>query len=324
MNTLAHTGDSYIILNTMEPNKRVNLHFWIGKESTQDEYGQAAVLSANLDQALGDVPVQFREIEGQESEEFNEIFAAVGGVKYKAGGIESGFVHIEKPNLDDNQRILRLKGRANNIRSKEVKFEWASLTNDDVYIIEIGENLYRWKGQKANMFEWMESAKKANNIRDEEQNGRGEIFNLKQGDAWPEEVTNALGDAPREFPASKEADAPARRPGKVAQSTKPKIYRISNNSGKLVTSCVYEGVGYGKPERSLLDSNDCFIVDDAANGKMYIWKGTQSDREEKKGAMATADQFIDKKNYDRKTVSIQSFPENVESSAFRDLFAWRA
>ena len=48
------TGDSYIVLNTYEvkSSKRQNVHFWLGKESTQDERG-AAVRSILLSRVYG-------------------------------------------------------------------------------------------------------------------------------------------------------------------------------------------------------------------------------------------------------------------------------
>ena len=48
-----YMGDSYIILNTYknedEDELKYDLHFWIGKYSTQDEYGTAAYKTVELD-----------------------------------------------------------------------------------------------------------------------------------------------------------------------------------------------------------------------------------------------------------------------------------
>ncbi|KAK3716428.1 hypothetical protein QZH41_008757, partial [Actinostola sp. cb2023] len=49
-----YNGDSYIILNTYKKDKDhdallYDIHFWIGKHSTQDEYGTAAYKTVELD-----------------------------------------------------------------------------------------------------------------------------------------------------------------------------------------------------------------------------------------------------------------------------------
>ena len=69
-----------------------SIHFWIGAESSQDEYGTAAIKSIELDDYLGGGPVQYREVQSHESKMFLSYFPK--GVKYLSGGIESGFKKV--------------------------------------------------------------------------------------------------------------------------------------------------------------------------------------------------------------------------------------
>lgn len=57
-----------------------SLHFWLGLESSQDERGAAAILTAQMDDYLGGGPVQYREIQEHESAPFMALFR--NGVKY--------------------------------------------------------------------------------------------------------------------------------------------------------------------------------------------------------------------------------------------------
>lgn len=52
----------------------VDLHYWIGKDSSQDEQGAAAMYVTQLDAALRGSPVQHREVQGHESETFQSYF----------------------------------------------------------------------------------------------------------------------------------------------------------------------------------------------------------------------------------------------------------
>lgn len=90
-----YNGDSYIVLNTYKKDKKFlyDVHFWIGAETTQDEAGTAAYKTVELDDALGQVPVQHREVQGCESPLFLSYFQA--GFRIMEGGIESGFNHVE-------------------------------------------------------------------------------------------------------------------------------------------------------------------------------------------------------------------------------------
>lgn len=51
-----------------------NIHYWLGKESSQDEQGAAAIYTTQMDDHLGMVAVQHREVQGHESETFRAYF----------------------------------------------------------------------------------------------------------------------------------------------------------------------------------------------------------------------------------------------------------
>ena len=94
-----YSGDSYIVLNTKSPKTDKNggaydLHFWIGKDSTQDEYVTVALKATELDTYLDDKPIQHREEQNKESPAFKKLFPHL---TYMDGGVESGFRHVKPP-----------------------------------------------------------------------------------------------------------------------------------------------------------------------------------------------------------------------------------
>ena len=102
-----YSGDSYIVLETRKDKEsdalEWDIYFWIGSESTQDEYGVAAYKTVELDDLLGDAPVQHREVQGMETEEFMNLFDKYHGIRYLDGGIESGFRHVVRVLIEIRQ-----------------------------------------------------------------------------------------------------------------------------------------------------------------------------------------------------------------------------
>ena len=69
-----YSGDSFIVLNAYKVgnSQRISrdIYFWLGRDSTQDEMGTAAIKTVELDDRFGGEPTQHREVQGHESQEF--------------------------------------------------------------------------------------------------------------------------------------------------------------------------------------------------------------------------------------------------------------
>lgn len=109
-------GDSFIILWTYKVNNalRYNVHFWLGAKTTQDEAGTAAFKTVELDDLLGDLPIQYREVQGSESNLFLSYFK--NGIKYLKGGVDGAFKKGEKEKLEP--KLFQLKGRSKVVLSQ--------------------------------------------------------------------------------------------------------------------------------------------------------------------------------------------------------------
>ncbi|KAK5976298.1 Gelsolin, partial [Trichostrongylus colubriformis] len=115
---LFHSNDSYIVLNST--NSGWDVHFWLGETASQDETGTAAIKTVEIDQALHGLPVQYREVQNHESPLFLSYFP--NGIRYLAGGYESGFHHVEDEFKNWKPRLFHCKGKRN-IRCYQVNTE---------------------------------------------------------------------------------------------------------------------------------------------------------------------------------------------------------
>ncbi|KAL8183064.1 UNVERIFIED_CONTAM: Villin-1 [Gekko kuhli] len=146
-----YEGDAYVLLSTHKTGSTFSydIHYWLGNLSSQDEQGAAAIYSTQMDDHLGGVAVQHREVQGYESESFRGYFR--NGIIYKKGGVASGMKHVET-NTYNVQRLLHVKGKKN-VVAAEVEMSWSSFNQGDVFLLDLGKLIIQWNGPESNRME---------------------------------------------------------------------------------------------------------------------------------------------------------------------------
>ena len=309
-----YVGDSYILLATVADRAgkiQWNIHFWLGDESSQDERGAAAYKAVELDNALGGIAVQYRELQGLESTKFLSYFKA-GGIEYLQGGVKSGFTKVEKDVYPT--RLLHCKGRRT-VRVSEVPLAASSMNRSDVFILDKGLTIYIFNGPGSNKYEKLKGIETANRINSDSRSGRAFIAMVEgTTDTFSVEFWNELGGYvdPSTLPSCEDDD-------ESSVKTAPKLYHICNASGSVEFKTI--SLPNSKLTKDLLKSEDCFMV--VSNDKVYIWVGKGSTLEEKRESTSLAEKYCSDNNIS--TNSISRVTEGCESSAFKAEFAsWGA
>ncbi|KAF1630284.1 Villin-1, partial [Eudyptes chrysocome] len=306
-----YEGDCYVLLLTRKTGSSFsyNIHYWLGKESSQDEQGAAAIYTTQMDDHLGTVAVQHREVQGHESETFRSYFKQ--GLVYKKGGVSSGMKHVET-NTYNVQRLLHVKGKKN-VVAEEVEMSWKSFNRGDVFLLDLGQLIIQWNGPESNRNERLKAMTLAKDIRDRERGGRAKVGIVDGEDegASPglmQVLTHVLGEK-RDIKAATPDD-------KVDQKLKSslKLYHLSNAGGNLVI----QEVAIRPLTQDMLLHEDCYILDQGGL-KIFVWKGKNANKEEKQQAMSRALGFIKAKNYPAST-SVEVENDGSESTIFRQLF----
>ncbi|KAG7488266.1 hypothetical protein MATL_G00032300 [Megalops atlanticus] len=304
-----YTGDAYIVLYTTSA-PSYYIHMWMGNECSQDESGAAAIFATQLDDYLGGGPVQFREVQNNESLTFLGYFKS--GIKYKQGGVASGFQHVVTNDMNV-RRLLHIKGRRV-IRATEVGMSWDSFNKGDCFIIDLGKDIYQWCGSDCNRFERLKASQVAIDIRDNERSGRAKLQMIEDG-AEPEAVIEALGPKPN-IPAGQPDDEAMDR----SSVKKASLYMISDAAGSMKSSLVAPASPF---KQEMLSPSECFILDNGVDNKLFVWKGPSANAAERKAAMKAAEQFIKEKNYSKMT-QIQVLPAGGETTLFKQFFSnWK-
>ncbi|NXE40465.1 VILI protein, partial [Ptilorrhoa leucosticta] len=306
-----YEGDCYVLLSTRKSgsNFSYDIHYWLGKESSQDEQGAAAIYTTQMDDHLGSVAVQHREVQGHESETFRAYFKH--GLIYKKGGVASGMKHVET-NTYNVQRLLHVKGKKN-VVAGEVEMSWKSFNRGDVFLLDLGQLIIQWNGPESNRNERLRAMTLAKDIRDRERGGRAKVGVV---DGEDEDASPELMKVLRHVLGEKRDIQPAISDNKVDQTLKSslKLYHVSSASGNLVI----QEVAIRPLTQDMLLHEDCYILDQGST-RIFVWKGKNANKEEKQQAMSRALGFIKAKNYPDST-SVETENDGSESAIFRQLF----
>jgi len=292
-----HVGDSYIILNTYKPNPESNklahdVHFWIGEESTQDEYGTAAYKTVECDDILGGAPVQHREIQGSESRLFKSYFDEI---KYLKGGVDSGFRHVEEQK-DREVKLYRIKGTGENIACDEVELSKASMNSGDVFILDTEEIIYQWNGKDSNKDEKNRASRLIGEIRaSRKAHPKHEVLDEGLTDGqWDNNVfwSYLPSEVSRFWIFKKTLEIQDADEAGNDESVKifwPELWRVSGP--KLQRVCKADDVE-GKPKipEDKLDEDDIFVFD--AGFQVYIWRGDKASKKEKANCFSYANAYL--------------------------------
>jgi len=269
-----YSGDSYIILYTyeVEGKKLYNVHFWIGLSSSQDEYGTAAYKTVELDTLLGDLPVQYREVQGCESSAFKGYFSKLIVME---GGVDSGFNHV-KPD-EYKPRLLQIKGTMKTSSMREVPCSADSLNSGDCFIYDAGLKLYQFNGSGSSGAERAKAAEMARAI-DDERSGKPEVAVFEEGDNDDAEKKFWEGvGGKKDIPASVGDD-------KFPGVREKKLFRLSDASGKMVFTAE------AKIAKATLDTKDVFVFD--SGNSVYVWIGKGASADERAKGMGYATQYL--------------------------------
>merc|ERR1712150_22775 len=269
---------------------KYNVHFWLGQDTSQDEAGTAAYKTVELDDLLGDLPVQYREVQGHESKHFKALFEQITLLK---GGVDTGFRHVEPetypPRLLHIQTIK--KGRKKKTTTKEVNLSVSELNTTDCFVLDLGTDVFQFKPEGASVWEKRETNTIVDHIFDM-RNGRVTKHNIGFDDDDEDAMKfwEALGGKPDSLPeTTQRKDEKAEFEAQMAGFTN-KLLHVTNETGNMEITEVQSGV----LDRAILEQeqDDVIIVD--VGRVIYVWIGPNCNKEEIGEAMFFAQSHLAK------------------------------
>ncbi|PIA48474.1 hypothetical protein AQUCO_01400812v1 [Aquilegia coerulea] len=299
-----YMGDSYIVLQTTSGkggSYLYDIHFWIGKDTSQDEAGTAAIKTIELDAVLGGRAVQHRELQGHESDKFLSYFKPC--IIPLEGGIASGFKMCEDEVFET--RLYVCKGKRV-VRLKQVPFVRSSLNHDDVFILDTENKIFQFNGANSNIQERAKALEVIQFLKDKYHEGTSDVAIVEDGKLQTESDSGEFwvifgGYAPIGKKAASEDDI-------TLETTPGQLYSISDGQVTLVE---------GALSKAMLENNKFYLLDCGA--EVFVWIGRVTQLEDRKAAIQAAEEFIANQNRPKST-RITRIIQGYEPHSFKTNF----
>nr|CAD1840268.1 unnamed protein product [Ananas comosus var. bracteatus] len=300
------TGDSYVVLKTTALKNgsfRHDIHYWLGKDTSQDEAGTAAIKTVELDATLGGRAVQYREVQGNETEKFLSYFKPC--IIPQQGGVASGFKHTEVNEHENVTRLFVCKGK-HVVHVTEVPFARSSLNHDDIFILDTKSKIFQFNGSNSTIQERAKALEVVQYIKDTYHEGKCDVAAVEDGklmaDAESGEFWGFFGGF---APLPRKAIS-----GDNGRDEGSTVKLLCVNKGKTVP------ITAEPLARELLDTTKCYLLDCGA--EIYVWMGRNTSLEERKSACAAAEEILHDPG--RPNSHVIRVIEGFETAMFKSLF----
>lgn len=303
------TGDAYVVLKTTSLKSgalRNEIHYWLGDDCSQDEAGAAAIKTVELDAALGGRAVQYREVQGHETEKFLSYFKPC--IIPQSGGMASAFKHIEVNEHAHKTRLFVCEGK-HAVHVKEVPVARTSLNHDSVFILDTKSKIFQFNGSNSSIQERAKTLEVVQYCKDTYHEGKCDLATVEDG--------KLMADADAgEFWGFFGGFAPLPRKPTSADN-------VNGLTPSTKLLCIEKGqplpVIADKLVRELLTTNKCYLLD--CQFEVFVWMGRSTSLEERKSASAFAEELS--RGPGRPKVQIIRVIEGFETVGFRSKFdAW--
>ncbi|KAJ3693447.1 hypothetical protein LUZ60_008927 [Juncus effusus] len=294
-------GDSYIVLKSTASKSgalRHDIHYWLGKDTSQDEAGSAAILTVELDESMGGGPVQYREVQGNESEKFLSYFKPC--IIPQPGGVASGFKHAEINDKEHETKLYHCQG----VRVKEVAVEKGSLNHDDIFILDTKEKIYQFNGSGSSVLERGKAMEVVQHIKATYHSGTCDVVAVEDAEVADEPEVAEFWEIFGGF-------------SPISSKTTSQISNTEDSTAKLFY------VESGKPvpvntetlSKDLLETNKCYLLQ--SGYEIYVWMGKKTSLADKKGTSIAAEGLL----RDSKFKSVIRVSEGRETTEFKSKFS---
>ncbi|KAI3803150.1 hypothetical protein L1987_31299 [Smallanthus sonchifolius] len=289
------TGECYMVLKTNASKSggfRYDIHYWIGNDAREDEADTISIKTLELDAALGGRAVQYRELQGYETERFLSCFKPC-------------IIPEETEHQEHKTRMFFCKGK-HVVHVKEVPCARSSLNHDAICILDSKNKIFQFNGSNTSIQERAKALQAVQYIKDNYHHSKCNIATIEDGrlmaDAEAGEFWGFFGGF---------APLPRKTTVNDAQSTDTlptQLFCVKKGQAELVAADSFT--------KKLLETDKCYLLD--CGSEVHVWMGRNTSMEERKAANGAAEEHL--RGQDRPKSKVIRMMENFETVSFQSKF----
>ncbi|CAL4910277.1 unnamed protein product [Urochloa decumbens] len=274
-----YARNCYILLNTTELKtgvRRHDVHYWVGEEAKEEDCLMASDKAVELDAALGSNTVQYRETQGEESDNFLSYFKpCIIPVQSQSPQ------HMEGPRHKSSRtRMFRCEGE-HVARVTEVPFSRSSLNHKGVFVVDTASKIFIFSGCNSSMQTRAKALDVVKHLKENRHSGRCETAAIEDGklvgDSDAGEFWNLFGGyapIPRDLPEAVREES-MNMPSK-------KLFWINKRILVSMESHLLD--------REILNSDRSYILD--CGTEIFLWMGMTTLVSERKASVTALEDYI--------------------------------
>ncbi|GLT52033.1 hypothetical protein SLA2020_253960 [Shorea laevis] len=302
-----YSGSAYLVLNTILVKSgppQHDIHYWLGNHANEVDSTLVSDKALELDAALGSCTVQYKEVEGQETEKFLSYFKPclipLEGVYSSQPGNSNG----------ETYRISLLTCKGDHaVHVKEVPFSRSSLNHNDVFVLDTASKIFLFSGCNSTIQERAKALEVVHYIKENKHGGNCEVAAIEDGklvgdpdvgEFWS--LFGGYAPIPRETPLAVQQQP---------DTTPVKLFWITYQK-KLVQ------VATSSLNKDILEKDKCFLLD--CDTEIFVWLGRVTSVTERKTSISAAEDFLREQGRSNGT-HLTFITEGLETPMFRSYFS---
>ncbi|XP_059290095.1 villin-1-like, partial [Lycium ferocissimum] len=301
------SGSAYLVLHTVLlkcGTSQHDVHYWLGNNANQVDSTLVSDKALELDAALGSHTVQYREVQGQETQKFLSYFKPciipVEGVFSLGPGDADSDTYLITLLTCKGDRVVHVK---------EVPFSRTSLNHNDVFILDTASKIFIFCGCNSSIQERAKGLEVVQYVRENKHNGNCDIAIIDDGkfsgdpdvgEFWS--LFGGYAPIPRDITSNMQ---------EIPETSSMKIFWITTQ-GKV---CQGET---GVVSKETLEPNKCYMLD--CDAELFVWMGRNTSVTERKISISAVEGFLRSEGRSSST-HLTFITEGSETASFKSYFS---